>query len=82
VVPLFDAARDRGGHPVEKIGVGAAGQRRLLGLAHLGCGNHLHRLGDLRRIFDRLDPAAHVSGVGHFLSRGSWFVVRESHVTL
>jgi len=57
----------RGGrhHLIHEGGIGPARQRGLLGLAHLGRGDHLHRLGDLRRVLDRLDAAPDVACAGH-----------------
>ena len=42
-----------------------AGQGMLLRFAHLRRRHHLHRLGDLRGVADRFDPAPYVLGVGH-----------------
>ena len=61
-----DARVDVRGHVVEAAGIRAQGDGRLLGPAHFGGGHHLHRLGDLGGIFDRLDTAANVAEIGHF----------------
>ena len=50
---------------VHQGGIRASGQRRLLGLAHLGRRHHLHGLGDLGRVLDRLDAPAYVASAGH-----------------
>ena len=51
-----------------RLGIRPAGQRVLLRLAHFRRGDHLHRLGDLRGVADRLDPAADVLRVRHIVS--------------
>ena len=45
--------------------IGTAGQGMLLRLAHFRRRHHLHRLGDLRGVADRFDPAPNVLGVRH-----------------
>ena len=47
------------------VGIRPAGQRGLLRLAHLRRRHHLHGLGDLRRVLDRLDAPADVACAGH-----------------
>jgi len=44
-------------HP---LGIGARGNRRILGAAKLGRGHELHRLGDLLGRLDRGDPVLEV----------------------
>ena len=66
--PLADTVAQGDQHTVEHLGVGVSSQRRLLCLAHLGGSNHLHRLGDLGGVLNRLDASADVAGVGHELS--------------
>ena len=45
--------------------IGAPLHGLVLGAAHLGGGHHLHRPGDLGRVFDGFDPASDVSQVAH-----------------
>src|SRR4029078_2809133 len=45
--------------------VTASGEGMLLRFAHLRRSHHLHRLGDLRGVADRFDPAPYVLGVRH-----------------
>ena len=45
--------------------VGAALDGLVLGAAHFGGSHHLHRPGDLGRVFDGLDPASDVSQIAH-----------------
>ena len=61
VLALFDAAGDGGEHLGHELGVGAAGQGGLLRLLHLRRSHHLHRLGDLAGVLDRLDASADVA---------------------
>jgi hypothetical protein len=56
---------DFGQDLVHEARVRAAGQGGLLGFAHLGGRDHLHGLGDLGRVLDRLDAAANVARAGH-----------------
>ena len=51
----FRGRFDLGEDFVHERGVGPARQGGLLGLAHLRGGHHLHCLGDLRGVADRLD---------------------------
>ena len=55
-----DARVDVGAHLVEALGVGTQRNGSLLGAAHFGGGDHLHRLGDLGGVLDRLDAPANV----------------------
>src|SRR5437764_12589579 len=41
------------------------GKGGLLGFAHLRCGHHLHRFGDLSGAADRADPAAQIAWTIH-----------------
>src|ERR1039457_969235 len=54
-------------HLVQQVRVGPAHERGLLRLAHLGSRHHLHRLGDLGGVLDRLDSPAYVARAGHEL---------------
>ena len=65
VLEIAGAGRRRRQDLVHEGGIGSARQRGLLGLAHLGRGDHLHRLGDLGRVLDRLDAAPDVACAGH-----------------
>ena len=49
------------------LGIRPAGQDHLLGAAHLGRGDELHCLRDLRSIVDRPNAAAKFSGARHVL---------------
>ena len=59
------ARRRLGQHLVHQSRIRPATQRGLLGLAHFGRRHHLHRLGDLGGVLDRLDAPANVAGGGH-----------------
>ena len=69
-----DSRREVGGRPrgvapdsVEREREGLDRERRLLGLAHLGRGHHLHRARHLRGAPDRSNPAPKVASAGaHF----------------
>ncbi|MNR33067.1 hypothetical protein D3C85_1507100 [compost metagenome] len=51
------------------LGVGAGIPHPFLRLAHLGRGDHLHRLGDLARVLHALDLGSNLFRSGHiFLS--------------
>ncbi|MNT07681.1 hypothetical protein D3C72_1423960 [compost metagenome] len=51
------------------LGVGTGTAHPLLRLAHLGRGDHLHRLGDLARVLHALDLGSNLFRSGHiFLS--------------
>ena len=65
VCRLADKVAERNEDAVQDLRVGMTRQRRLLRLAHLGGGDHLHRLGDLGGVLDRLDASADVAGIGH-----------------
>src|SRR5262249_6114087 len=54
------------GELVELVRVRTEPEGSLLGATHLGRGHHLHRLGDLRGVLDRLDAPADVAKVGHW----------------
>ena len=54
-----------GQHLAHERGVGPPGQCGLLGLAHLRRRHHLHRLGNLGGVLDRLDASAYVARAGH-----------------
>ena len=45
--------------------IGASLDGLVLGAAHFGRSHHLHRPGDLGRVFDGLDPASDVSQIAH-----------------
>ena len=50
---------------IHQGGIRPSRQRVLLRFAHLGGSHHLHRLGDLRGVADRFDPAPYVLRVRH-----------------
>ena len=52
-------------HPIQAIRVITTGKSLILSLLHLRRRHQLHRLGDLRGIFNRLDSSADVAKVGH-----------------
>jgi len=45
--------------------IGASLDGLVLSAAHFGGSHHLHRPGDLGRVFDGLDPASDVSQIAH-----------------
>src|SRR5690606_5524846 len=55
-------------HGVHALRIRAGGGGCLLGAAQLGCGDHLHRLGDLPRRLDRGDAVAEVFETWHCAS--------------
>ncbi len=65
VLDLGETRGEAREHLGEELGVGATGESGLLGLLHLGRGDHLHRLGDLAGVFNRLDASANIAGGGH-----------------
>jgi hypothetical protein len=56
---------ERHEHFIHQTCVGPAGQGVLLGPAHFGRRDHLHRFGDLRRVADRFDAASYDLRVSH-----------------
>jgi hypothetical protein len=58
-------ARQIGGDVTNLFTVGTGGAHPVLRLAHLGCGDHFHRLGDLLRIFYALDLATYLFACCH-----------------
>src|ERR1700678_549736 len=69
----------------QHIGVGTRRNRALLSTAQLGCGNHLHCLGDLARAFYTANAPAQIENVGHgyavFFSSAFFFSSSESAFT-
>ena len=61
----LDVYKRQGQDRVHQIRIRTPDERGLLRLAHFGGGDHLHRLGDLGGVLNRLDASAYVARAGH-----------------
>src|SRR5262252_3410966 len=62
---LFDSSRQFALHTIQHAHKWPSGKGGLLSLAHLGGRHHLHCLGNPRRIANRSDTVADVTGAMH-----------------
>ena len=65
MLEVGDRCGDFRQHAVHQVRVGPTGHGCVLRTAHLGRRHHLHGLGDLGRVLDRLDASANVARAGH-----------------